>query len=415
MTLGRQLYGARNSQQQVRKHKPDYIILILTALLLALGVIVMVSISPALTSQSNVPGSYFVFRQMVAMTIGSILFFACYKLTEQFFRNTQRLFVIVCLVAAGLVLAISGVAYRWIQIGGFSFQPAELMKFTTVIVTAIFLTDRLKNNEQYDTKKTLYPIAAGLAALGFIIVVLERDLGSMIVMLSIVFTMMLMANVPLKRLFIGGLLIVLAILLSIVSTPYRRDRLTTYFNPEKDCTTTGYHACQALIAVGSGGLFGLGLGNSVQAYGYLPEASNDSIFAIYAEKFGFIGSLILMTLYGALLFRILHVVRRAGDTFGKLVVSGVFAWYTTQAFINIGAMTGLLPLKGITLPFISYGGTSMMFVLASLGLVYRASSYTLIRRSINGFERGGGTYERKDTDINRRRYSRAYNTTSSRS
>lgn len=414
MTPGRQLYGAQNPQQ-VRKHKPDYLILIIAALLLALGVIVMVSISPALTSQSNVPGSYFVFRQMVAMTIGAVLFFVCSKLPEQFFRNTQRLFVIACLVAAGLVLAISGVAYRWIQFGGFSFQPAELMKFTTVIVTAIFLVDRLKANEQVDTKKTIYPIAAGLAVLGFIVVILERDLGSMIVMLSIVFTMMLMANVPLKRLFIGGLLIVLAVVFSIVSTPYRRDRLTTYFNPERDCTTTGYHACQALIAVGSGGLFGLGLGNSVQAYGYLPEASNDSIFAIYAEKFGFIGSLILLTLYGALLYRILIVVRRAGDTFGKLVVSGVFAWYASQAFINIGAMTGLLPLKGITLPFISYGGTSMMFVLASLGLVYRASSYTLIRRSINGYERGGGTYESKINNINRRRYSRSYNTTTSRS
>lgn len=413
MTLGRQLYGSSN--HQVRKHKPDYQILIITALLLALGVIVMVSISPALTSQSNVPGSYFVFRQMVAMTIGSILFLVCSKLPEQFFRRTQRLFIFACLLSAGLVLAISGVAYRWIQFGGFSFQPAELMKFTTVIVTAIFLADRLKAQENKDTKKTIYPIAGGLAVLGFIVVILERDLGSMIVMLSIVFTMMLIVNVPIKRLLIGGLLIVFAIILSIVSTPYRRDRLSIYFNPEKDCTTTGYHACQALIAVGSGGLFGLGLGNSVQAYGYLPEASNDSIFAIYAEKFGFMGSLILLTVYGALLCRILIIVRRAGDTFGKLVVSGVFAWYASQAFINIGAMTGLLPLKGITLPFISYGGTSMMFVLASLGLVYRASGYTLIRKANNRYEGGGRKYERKNIDSNRRRYSGTYHTTSSSS
>lgn len=380
MTPRRQSY-VQGGAQQIRKHKPDYVLLVLASLLLGLGVVLMVAISPALTAQKNVPGSYFVFRQLIAMGIGLFLFFICSKLSENFFRNTQRFFVIASIVSAGLVLAISGVAFRWIQIGGFSFQPAELMKFTVVIVTALFLADRIKNQDLSDIKKTIYPIAGWFLLLGFIVVILERDLGSMIVMLAIVFTMLLMANFSKKHLFLGVLLALMAVTLAIASTQYRRDRFMTFLQPERDCSTTGYHACQALIAVGSGGLFGLGLGNSVQAYGYLPEASNDSIFAIYSEKFGFIGNLVLISLYGALLYRILFILKRAGDQFSKLVVSGVFAWFLSQAFINIGAMVGLLPLKGITLPFISYGGSSLMFVLAALGLVFRASQYTFIRKA----------------------------------
>lgn len=414
MTPRRQFYAQSNSQLN-RKHKPDYLLIIFAALLLVLGIIVMVAISPALTAQGKVPGSYFVFRQLVAMGLGLISFWICSKLPEQFFRNTQRLWVFASLVAAGLVLAISGVAFRWIQIGGISFQPAELMKFTIIIVTAIFLADRFNNQEHRDFKRTLYPIGLWLLVLSFIVVLIERDLGSMVVMLSIILTMLLIVNIPKKYLAVGALIIAAGILISIFSTPYRRDRFTTFLQPDRDCTTTGYHSCQALIAVGSGGLFGLGLGNSVQAYGYLPEASNDSIFAIYAEKFGFMGSLALLSLYGALIYRILLIAKRAGDMFSKLVVSGVFAWYLSQAFINIGAMVGLLPLKGITLPFISYGGTSMMFVLAALGLVYRASSYTLMRKSFNNYEGGRGRYENRVSHSDRRGYRGSYHTTTSRS
>ena len=413
MTPRRQSY-APTTHHNNRKHRPDYLLIILTSILLGLGIIVMVAISPALTSQGNLPGSYYVFRQLVAMAFGVGLFAVCSKLPEAFFRQTQRILVFASLLAAGTVLAISGIAFRWIQIGGFSFQPAELMKFTIVIVMALFLADRILNNEHLDIKKTLYPVSLWILALGFIVVVLERDLGSMVVMLAIIFTMLLIANVPVNKLMIGVVAISVAAGLAIASTPYRRDRFMTFMQPERDCSTTGYHACQALIAVGSGGLLGLGLGNSVQAYGYLPEASNDSIFAIYAEKFGFIGSIILVSLYGALLYRILLVIRRAGDLFSKLVTSGIFAWFIVQAFINIGAMIGLMPLKGITLPFISYGGTSLMFVLAALGLVYRASGYTVIRQSLNGLERGR-SYEYAASDNNRRRNSRSYHSIDSRS
>jgi cell division protein FtsW len=412
MTPRRQLFS-RDSSQLIRKHRPDYLLIILPALLLGIGIVLMVAISPALTAQGNLPGSYYVFRQLVAMVIGVLMFFITSRLPEGFFRKIQWGLVGASIVAAGAVLAISGIAFRWIQIGGFSFQPAELVKFTIIIVSAIFLSDRLKSKELLDYKKTLMPVGVWMLGVAFIVVVLERDLGSMVVMVSIVFAMLFMANVPVGKLIAGALIIAALGGLAIASTPYRRDRFMTFLQPERDCATTGYHACQALIAIGSGGLFGLGLGNSVQAYGYLPEASNDSIFAIYAEKFGFLGSLTLLLIYGALLYRILLVIRRAGDEYSQLVSTGVYAWFIAQAMINIAAMAGLMPLKGITLPFISYGGTSLMFVLAALGLVYRSSSYTVIRRSINGSERGV-KHENAYNNNDRRRYSRAYNTSTSR-
>jgi cell division protein FtsW len=180
----------------------------------------------------------------------------------------------------------------------------------------------------------------------------------------------------------------------------------TYLNPTQDCLSTGYQACQALIAVGSGGMVGLGLGNSVQAFGYLPEAENDSIFAIYAEKFGFIGVTVLLALLLAFLARLKRIMERAPDDVTRLIVTGAFAWLATQSLINIGAMIGLLPLKGITLPFISYGGTSVVFVMAVVGLVFQISRYTLysVPRQTEGIS-GRGGYENSS---DRRRIRGAY-------
>jgi cell division protein FtsW len=147
-------------------------------------------------------------------------------------------------------------------------------------------------------------------------------------------------------------------------------------HPQSNCQGSGYQACQALISVGSGGIFGLGLGYSVQAYGYLPEASNDSIFAIMAEKFGFIGTVAILVAYAVFITRLKQIAERTSDQYSRLIVIGVMAWLSTQMIINIGAMIGLLPLKGITLPLISQGGTSLIFLTAALGLVFQISRYT---------------------------------------
>jgi cell division protein FtsW len=188
--------------------------------------------------------------------------------------------------------------------------------------------------------------------------------------------MVFVAGLPLKRVMMILAIVLIGTVLAISAIPYRRERLMTFLHPEQNCQTTSWQECQALIAVGSGGMIGLGLGRSVQAYGYLPEAANDSIFAIYAEKFGFIGTVVLLGIFIAFFHRLKTVAERIEDDFSRLVVVGVLAWLSVQALINIGAMLGLLPLKGITLPFISYGGTSVVFIASAVGLVFQISRYT---------------------------------------
>jgi cell division protein FtsW len=225
-------------------------------------------------------------------------------------------------------------------------------------------------------------------------------------MIGMMAAMVIVAGMPMKRIMSIGAIVLLLGTMAIVTSDYRQDRLLTFLHPEQDCLNTGYQACQALIAVGSGGIIGLGLGRSVQAFGYLPEAENDSIFAIYAEKFGFVGVVVFLGLLIAFFSRIKRVIERAPDDFSRLIATGVFAWLSIQAIINIGAMIGVLPLKGITLPFISYGGTSVVFVMAAVGLVFHISRYTLYSVPRSDSVRGGDRPHESGSD--RRRVRGAY-------
>jgi cell division protein FtsW len=238
------------------------------------------------------------------------------------------------------------------------------------------LSERMRLGRITDATATLKPLAYAVIGLGIVVAGIQSDLGSMGVLVAMMATMAYIAGLPLARLGMILGVIALIALLAISSTPYRRERLATFMHPERDCQAAGYQACQALIAVGSGGFYGLGLGRSVQAFGYTPEAQNDSIFAIFAEMFGFIGVTVLLGILAAFFARLKSIAERAPDNFSRLLVVGVLSWLSVQAIINIGAMLGLLPLKGITLPFISYGGTSVIFVAAAVGLVFQVSYYT---------------------------------------
>jgi cell division protein FtsW len=297
-------------------------------------------------------------------------------------------------------------AYRWIQVAGFSFQAAELIKFALLVWIAGFLTARWREGRLGDFRQTLRPLLIVLAAVGLVVGGLQSDFGSMAVMFAIIGAMTIVAGMPMSRILAFGAVVLLLFAVAILPFEYRQQRLMTFFSPAQDCLDAGYQSCQALNAVGSGGLAGLGLGRSVQAYGYLPEAENDSIFAIYAEKFGFIGVVVLLGLFLALFARIKRVVDRAPDMFTRLLVVGVFVWLSAQAVINIGAMLGLLPLKGITLPFISYGGTSVLFVMAALGVVFHISRYTLYSIPEETGQDNGGT--RHDYSGDGRRVRGAY-------
>jgi len=365
-----------------RRHRPDYVLPLLSVILFAVGLIVVFAISPALGAQKNVSDTYFVSKQIIAILMGAISFAIVGLLSPHRWRMFEKPLIIAAVIASIAVRLLGeevNGAYRWVQLGGFSFQAAELIKLALIVWLAGFLSDRIKRGVMNSWHETFQPLLFALGIVGVTVAVLQSDLGSAAVMMAIMGAMSFVAGLPMKRLAIVAIVIAIFGMFAIATSDYRRSRLQTFLNPTADCQGAGYQACQALIAVGSGGMFGLGLAQSVQAYGYLPEAVNDSIFAIYAEKFGFIGSAALIGLFVALFARIMKVLERTPDDYTRLLVTGVLAWLSTQAIINIGAMIGLLPLKGITLPFVSYGGTSLIFVSMAVGIVFSVSKYTSYR------------------------------------
>lgn len=370
-----------------RRHRPDYMLVLFSVVLLAVGLIVIYAISPGLSAQRAVGENYYVTKQVTAIGLGLVTFLVAARMNLSAWKHAQRAMIIAAVIAAVAVQLfgeeVNGAA-RWVHIGGLSFQAVELIKFAVLVWLAGFLTDRVSDQTLNSTEKTFKPIMISLALVGIVVAVLQSDLGSTGVIAAMIGAMCFVAGLPLKRVLLFGGIIAIGTVLAISSSSYRRDRLTTFLSPEKDCQNTGYQACQALIAIGSGGMFGRGVGQSVQAYGYTPEAANDSIFAIYGEMFGFVGALVLIGLFIALFSRIKTVIEKAPDMHTRLLITGILAWLSTQALINIGAMIGLLPLKGITLPFISYGGTSIIFVTAAIGLVFNVSRYTSY--GVNNFE-----------------------------
>jgi cell division protein FtsW len=370
------LSAARNSG----RHRPDYWILILMALLLTLGLIVVYSISPGLAASQKISQNYFITKQLIAVGLGLVTFWLASTVRLDFWRKAAKPLALVALIGCFIVMVTPTnaqyPAHRWIRAGGFSFQVAELIKLALLVALAGFIAENWRKGTLNHTGKVLQPLLIGLLALSFVVAKLQSDLGSAGVMIIMMGAMAFTAGVPLKRLVMFGGIVMIIIGLAIASSGYRRERLNTFLHPESNCQNAGYQECQALISVGSGGLFGLGLGYSVQAYGYLPEASNDSIFAIIAEKFGFVGTLLVLAVYGVFITRLKIVIERTRDPFTRLLVVGVMAWLSTQLVINVGAMTGLLPLKGITLPLISQGGTSLIFITAALGIVFQVSRYT---------------------------------------
>jgi cell division protein FtsW len=385
-TTGRRPYkGVSNeaSEATVRKHRPDYALLVYMTLLLCIGAVTVYAISPGVTASLGLEPGYFSSRQIIFIFLGIVTFLIASLLKVDTWRKLE----VPLLVLAGSVSfvvrffsePING-AYRWLEIGGMTLQAAELIKFALIVWLASYLSRALAANK-ISHPDTLKKLAIAVCAVGFVVAGLQSDLGSAAVMMAIIGFMAFVAGLPLKKLaLVAGAILVLSTL-AIATSSYRRERVVTFLNPTADCQNEGFQACQALIAVGSGGMFGKGLGRSVQAYGYLPEAANDSIFAIVAEKFGFIGTTVVIGLFVGLFRRIKRVAEFAPDEYSRFLVSGILAWLSVQMMINVGAMIGLLPLKGITLPLVSYGGTSIIFVMAAIGIVFHVSRYTDMSRA----------------------------------
>lgn len=396
-----------------RRHRPDYGLLLLMIILLAIGLVVIYSISPGLSQSGHVSQNYYISKQLIAVALGVVAFIVVSAMPIGVWKRLQTP-LIVAAAASAIAVRLVGQqvngAYRWIQIGGISFQSAELIKMALLISLAGFLSDRIRTGDLGNTRKTLYPVLACLAILVVVVAGLQSDLGSTGVMIVMMAAMVFVAGMPLKKVVMIGAVVMVILILAVSVLPYGHNRIATYLHPTAHCLTTSYQTCQALISVGSGGMIGLGLGRSVQAYGYLPEPANDSIFAIYSEKFGFVGDAILLGLFMFLFARIKRIIERAPDDYTRLIGVGILAWLSAQALINIGTMIGVLPLTGITLPFISYGGTSVLFAMAACGLLFQISRFTTYQAPLSNGQGEGTNY---DNRLNGRRVRRSYNATAS--
>ncbi len=373
---------AGGGQTQARAHRADYSLVLITFALLTFGLVVMYSISPIQSQKllgSTVSNFYF-FRHLEYALVGLVGWFVASRIHYTRWRSWASGLMVIAVVAL-LVLLIPGLslsqlgATRWLKLGPLSFQPAELMKLALIIYLGRWLTDERRSITS--VTETIVPFALILGFVTVVVVVLQRDMGTMSVLAGSAIGMLYVAGV--RPVHLAGLIagFGLAAWGFIAAFPHRVERILAYLNPNSDTSSVSYHISQALIAVGSGGLFGVGLGKSIQVYGYLPEAPNDSIFAIIGEEFGLIGALILIGLMGYLIYRALMVAKNAPDNFGRLVATGIALWLMFQTVVNVGAMVALIPLTGIPLPFISFGGSSLIMTLFAMGILVNISKYTV--------------------------------------
>ena len=380
----------------MRKHKPDYRIALYMGLLMMLGLIVMYAIGPqraqVLNSAygSEYDGIYFFAKQAFSLAMAFGTFIVVSRIPIRWWKtNAKRLFIAG--IVASALLAVGGWAgasfvqcslgaCRWFDLGPLgTMQPAEFMKFGLLLFGAGFLAYRAKQGVLNDLYKTVLPFAGILSIVAIFIIWSQQDMGSGLVMLIMLSSMLLVSGIKLR--VAAGLLAGLAAMgaLMIVTAPHRIARVITFLQGDAASVDDAgaYHIAHALIAIGSGGPTGVGIGNSVQATGYLPEAINDSVFAIMGETFGFVGLVLVLILFSALLLGLLQVANHLPGVYEKLIVVGVFGWLAAHVILNVAAMTGVFPLTGITLPLLSFGGTSMVFIAGALGLAFQLSSYTV--------------------------------------
>lgn len=369
-----------------RAHRGDYVLALSIFALMAVGLVIIYSVSPILSQKllKDADRNFYFLNQIKYIAIGLIVWIVASNIRFDFWKRFATLFLVVSLLGM-LALLIPGIsnashgATRWIDVGPISVQPAEVMKIALILYLATWFEKRKDDITSFMDGVVPFSIMVGAAS--FIIVVFQRDMGTMLVIAGAAVAMYFTAGIRWTHLALLGSTALAAGLAAIVAFPHRVSRVLTFLNPSRDLDGAGYHINQALIAIGSGGIFGVGLGHSIQVYGYLPEAANDSIFAIIAEEFGLIGSLAIVGLFGFVVYRGLKIAQAAPDTYSRLTATGISAWFGLQAAINIGAMLSIVPLTGIPLPWISYGGTSLIISMFGAGILLNISKYTIREES----------------------------------
>ncbi|MDO8638891.1 MAG: putative lipid II flippase FtsW [Candidatus Daviesbacteria bacterium] len=353
-------------------HKLDLLFLISIILLSLFGLLMVYDASQFEAFQSFNDKYYFARQQSYSFVVGiiALTFFSFFN-----YHNLKKisniflffsLFLLLLVFIPNLGISAYG-AHRWLRLGFFTLQPAEIIKMAAIIFLANLFSKQFK----------LMPFLLLVAVVGIIVGLLQKDLGSAVVFEVIAFGIYFVAGAPIKHLLAvisAGLVAVVGL---ILIAPYRIKRILAFLDPFSDSQGYSYHITQVLIAIGSGGLTGLGIGQSRQKYSFIPEVTTDSIFSIIGEEFGFIGSVIVIMLFGILIYRGFKIAQKSPDIFGKLLASGLTIWIGIQTVVNLSAMVSLMPLTGVPLPFISFGGSALLVNLIAAGILLNISKQTI--------------------------------------
>ena len=360
-----------------RKLKSDKVLFLATLLLVCASVVMVYSASAVLAmGRFQQPPWFFLLKQVVWAVLGIGLLAAAMRVDYRLLRNPLVIRAGLAICVAALILVFFGPAIngtrRWFSIGGVGIQPSELAKVAVIVFTAATLERRMERMD-----RVAHALAPVVLVTGLVcgLIVLEPDFGTAFTLLMIVGTMVFAAGLPYR--YLAGLTLVAAPLLFavLVSAPYRVQRLLAFLDPWADPQGAGYQVIQSQIAVGTGGLLGQGLMAGVQKLFYLPHPHTDFIYAVIAEETGLLGALVVLFCFGVILWRGLDIAASAPDRFGALLAVGITMMVTFQAFFNISVVLGLLPTKGIPLPFVSAGGSSLLINLLAMGILLNVSQH----------------------------------------
>lgn len=360
--------------------KSDYFLLSIVICLVLLGILILMSVSAAIAQQKFGSPTFYLFRHLIFGLIpGAVLGFFAYKIPLARFKKwIPRFllfnFLLMVLVFVPIIGMTLGGASSWLNLRFTSLQPSEFLKLVFILYLALWLSTRTEKNKK-EFSKTFYAFLAIIVVIS-ILLIKQPDVGTLGIIIGTALLMFFLADTPIKQSFIALSAIFAGLTVLIKIAPYRLERFLAFIKPGSDPMNAGYQIKQALIAIGSGGIFGTGLGMSVQKFGFLPQPMADSIFASFAEETGLVGGLTLVFLFSILAWLGFSIAKKAKNDFEKLTALGITGWLSLQAFINIGSMVELLPLTGVPLPFISYGGSALVTELIGIGILLNISKHT---------------------------------------
>ena len=355
----------------MKKNRLDILLLISIITLSVFGLIMIASASYVWAEYKFDDPFKFVKNQSLFFIIGVFLMIFVSKINYKFYYKKANLFVITCFILLVSVL-IPGVgtvrngSRSWFGIGSFGIQPSEFMKLALIIFTSKYMCKNEK--ELKKIVKGVLPIL-GITLLVFMLIMLQPDFGTGIIIVMTIIGMLFVGGVPLKFFLRSALVGIIGIIGLIIAAPYRLERILSFVNPWKDPLGSGFQIIQSLYAIGPGGLFGFGLGGSRQKHFYLPEPQTDFIFSIISEEFGFLGIVIITTLFLIIIYRGFKLSRNSNDLFSKYLCFGVTFGFAFQTVLNLMVVVGLIPVTGVTLPFLSYGGSSLLITFISMGII----------------------------------------------